>query len=130
MSVHARMRRRMHEMLAEAGIPHRGGSGPRRMLEGMRASGGHAPFVVEVARWSVLRRPIEALSAWRSKPGLAGVELETARQAEILDRLADWMRAQFPDPSAEHANEEWYEVHGIHVPSRAPSKERRGSTEG
>jgi hypothetical protein len=70
----------------------------------------------EVVRWPVAQRPIDALEAWRSKSGLAGVALDREPKARVLERLEQWARARYGDLEGEHASEEGYEIHGVCVP--------------
>lgn len=115
-SVRASLRRRMHELLADEGIEPRSGGNPQRMLDAMAGPGEGTRCLREVARWPVVHRPIDALEAWRSKSGLAGLALDHELEARVLDRLEHWARACYGDLEAEHASEERYELHGLRVP--------------
>jgi SAM-dependent methyltransferase len=118
-SVRACLRRQMHELLADAGIEHRSGGGPRRMLGTMQEWGGGSSVRQEVVRWPVVHRPVDALDSWRGKSGLAGVEIDDEVKRRVLDRLTEWARERYGDLEQEHPSEEWYEVQGLCVPALA-----------
>lgn len=117
-SVRVRLRQRMHQLLADEGIEHRRGDRPEQAFDALEAQGGTSRIRTEVARWSVTHRPLDALQAWHSKTGLAGVELDRVVKARILERLEKSAREFYGDLEAAYPSEEYYELHGLLAPGR------------
>jgi len=102
-SLRNRMRRRMQQLLRERGYEPRDGRSKQRALFQVL---GVEPEETRVVAWPVSHAPADALGAWASKAGLAGILPDPGDKGEILATLG----AEFGDPVARHASEEWYTV--------------------
>lgn len=103
-SVRAEMRRQMRRLLAEtlAGTPdgeagEPGGRDSRRRHEDLAAALGGTVERVAAASFEISERPADSLAGWRSKAGLAGLELPPEKQDEVLGRLEGWARERYVD---------------------------------
>ena len=89
-SVRAAMRRRMRELVG-------GGRDSRRRHGQLAADLGGAVERVVASSFAVTERPADSLAGWRSKAGLAGLDLPAGEQEEALGRLEQWARARYGD---------------------------------
>jgi hypothetical protein len=85
--------------------------------------GGGVLEPVLAARWTVMRTAWQAIEAWRSKPGLAGLDVPPDVQDAILDKLARWARSACGDLHRQVTCEETYVLQGVDLSSTA---RRRG----
>lgn len=112
-SVRAALQHKMRRILAEAlgeagqtaGRPAERDS--RREHRQLAAALGGQLEVVAASSFEVFERPADSLAGWRSKRGLAGIEVPPEKQDEVLDRLQEWAREQYgdlntPRPAIEH----------------------------
>lgn len=111
-SVRAALQHKMRRILAEA-LGHGGQAGElverdsRRQHRQLAAALGGRPLVVAASSFEVFERPADSLAGWRSKQGLAGLEIPAEKRDEVLDRLQEWAREQYgdlnmPRPAIEH----------------------------
>ena len=88
-SPRARLRRRLHELLAEHGFTARDADrGHRALSEALTAAGAATagpPRVV--ATWSVREAPAAAVAGWRRRGHLAGRDVPEPLRTELLDEL-------------------------------------------
>jgi hypothetical protein len=112
-SVRAAMQHKMRRILAEVlGQDGQSSDGPgerdsRREHRELAAALGGEPLVVAASSFEVFERPADSLAGWRSKQGLAGLEIPAETQHQVLDRLQEWAREQYgdlntPRPAIEH----------------------------
>lgn len=116
-SVRAEMRRRMRRLVADtlAGTPEGeaeepGGRDSRRRHEELAAAFGGSVERVEAVSFEVSERPADSLAGWRSKAGLAGLELQPQKQDEVLGRLEGWARERYVDLNRPRPAIERYEL--------------------
>ncbi len=79
----------------------------RRRHQHLAEAFGGPTSSLRAASFEVSERPAESLAGWRSKRGLAGLEVSTATQQQVLDRLEAWARERYgnlntPRPAIEH----------------------------
>jgi len=118
----ARMRRRMRELLRDAGYAGRsGGASTLAIVRGLIATGAaHVPVRV-AARWSVWVTPRAVLDAWRMKSGLGGVDLAPEAKERVLAQTQTWAVETFGDIDLPTESEECYTLEGaMLVPSGSP----------
>ena len=122
-----RIRVAMREFLSAAGFEGRsGGRECRRPPRRMRARRGASPIPVRtVARWPVRRPPRASLDDWRSKPGLAGIDVPAAIKDLVLERVAEFASDTFGDIDAPIESEECYTLVGATLTERARTPELR-----
>jgi ubiquinone/menaquinone biosynthesis C-methylase UbiE len=107
----------MRRLLRQYGFAgHAGEQHRRRLLTAFTRRGGRVLEPVLAARWSVLRTPWQAIEAWRSKPGLAGLDVPPDVQDAILDELARWARSTCGDLHRQVTCEETYVLQGVGLP--------------
>jgi methyltransferase family protein len=117
--VRGMLRRQMRSLLAAHGIT--GKSGERaqgRWLAALSPHGGRPRPPQTVATWTAEVRPAEVIANWRHKPGLAGESVPPELQAEVLDRLEDWARANLGDLATPRPAVESYELAVVDLPSQ------------
>jgi SAM-dependent methyltransferase len=86
--VAARTRRAMRELLRREGYVGRSGSKHSASLLAECVARGATPLAPRaVATWAVRRSVRDSIDAWRSKPGLAGLQLPDDLKARLLDEL-------------------------------------------
>jgi len=116
-SVRARMRRRMRELVAEAGLAL--GTRDRALPELFErlARAGGAPLEEHVvARWTRAHSPRAALDSWRAHRALGGVVLPAPEHERILRQLADWANAELGSLDASTSSDEEYVLTGVRLP--------------
>ncbi len=127
-SLRAALRVEMQRRLAHYGVPGRSGRNARDQLcAALAAQGGRLRAPQTAASWSVAERAADALTAWRTKPGLAGRALDPELQRRVLDELKEWATAQWGDLSVPRSAQERYELLAIQLPA-ASAVPRRGRT--
>lgn len=115
------LRGALQERLRALGYVPRSSAGTRqRLLAALERAGGSGAVTRMVAQWSVKERPSEALGAWGSKSGLAGVAVPAAVQDEVLQWLEAWARERYGDLDAIHEASERYELTAFRLPAGGP----------
>jgi len=108
-----RLRRKMRELLREAGHTGRSGdAGARAIVQRLHARGATPVPVRRVATWIVSVTPRSVLEAWRRKAGLGGVEVPLAEKDRILDQTEAWAIETFGDIDVPTESEECYTLEG------------------
>lgn len=116
-SVRARMRRRMREIVAEAGFA----LGAREravpeLFERLTRAGAAAIAERSVARWARSHSPRAALDSWRAHRALGGVSLPVSDHERILAQLEEWAKASFGSLDVSTTSEEEYVLTGVQLP--------------
>jgi ubiquinone/menaquinone biosynthesis C-methylase UbiE len=107
----------MRRLLRQYGFAgHAGEQHQRQLLMAFTRRGGRVLEPVLAARWTALRTPWQAIEAWRSKPGLAGLDIPTDVQRAILDELARWARSTCGDLHRQVTCDETYVLQGVSLP--------------
>jgi ubiquinone/menaquinone biosynthesis C-methylase UbiE len=101
---------RQHGFSGHAGEPHQ-----RQLLAAFQQRGATVLDPVVVVRWTVTRTPGQSIEDWRSKPGLAGLDLPPVAKGAILDELRSWAHSTFGDLDRAVTSEEGYMLQGIHL---------------
>ena len=118
-SLQARMRRRMHECLDDAGFSaRRAGDTVARLAALCCKSGAPIMPAKAVACWTVRRSPAQALASWQDKQGLAGLSVPEPVRAEVLARVREWAAGRFGNLTTTEESQERYTLTGIHLPPR------------
>lgn len=114
-SVRAALQHKMRRILAET-LGHGGQAGDlaerdsRRRHRQLAAGLGGRLEVVAASSFEVFERPADSLAGWRSKQGLAGLEVTLEQQDEVLDRLQEWAREQYGDLNTPRPAIEQYQL--------------------
>lgn len=117
--VRGMLRRQMRSLLADRGITGKSGEQAQgRWLAALSPLGGKPRAPRTVATWTAEVRPAEVIANWRRKPGLAGESVPPELQAEVLDRLEDWARANLGDLATPRPAVETYELAVVDLPSQ------------
>jgi ubiquinone/menaquinone biosynthesis C-methylase UbiE len=101
---------RQHGFAGHAGEPHQ-----RQLLAVMVQRGATVLGPLVVGRWTVMRTPAQSVEAWRSKPGLGGLDVAPVVKRTILDALRRWAQATFGDVRREVICEEAYVLQGVRL---------------
>jgi trans-aconitate methyltransferase len=116
-SVKRRLRRRLRELLEESGLAPERGERKRDVVVALASEhGAEALAASRVCNWRVHERPSDSLSAWASKPGLGGVDLEESLQRKILADVRAWAEESLGPLDSAHASEEAYCLSGFRRP--------------
>jgi hypothetical protein len=118
----ARLRRRMHELLEATGhMPRRSEAATRALVDACARVGARPIETIEVARWTTTPSPRELLDAWRSKPGLAGLDVPAGVRNHVLDELESWTTSYIGPIDTPHPGAERYLLEGAAFPPSIPS---------
>lgn len=79
-----RLRHLLHHLLRQQGLQPRRGE---RTQQDLPAQLDAQSWQIEAAHWTVQEQAAGALAAWRSKPGLAGLDIPAEQQADLLRQL-------------------------------------------
>ena len=116
-SIQARMRRRLHECLDDAGFSaRRAGETLERLAALSRESDARIMPANAVACWTVRRSPAQALASWWDKEGLAGLTVPEPVRAEVLARVREWAAGKFGSLTRTEESQERYILSGIQFP--------------
>lgn len=106
-SVRAQLQRQMRSFLGE-----RFGAGrdSRRQHEELASALGGEICKVTAAAFEIEERPADSLAGWRSKRGLAGLEVPREVQEDVLGRLELWAKERYGDLDMPRTATERYEL--------------------
>lgn len=111
-SVGARLRRQLLEALEDRGLsPKRGERGGGPLFDDLGARGRRIERR-EVATIVVERSARERLESWRTKGGLAGLDLPAEERDAVLAEVEAWARRRWHDLEAKEASIEAYTLEG------------------
>ena len=103
------MRQEMRRRLGVAGVRGREGrEATKRLRTALVARGAEDLGRRVAARYGVAHTPAASLRSWRSKKGLAGVQVAAEVKEEVLAGLEDWARERYGDLEAGVETEERY----------------------
>ncbi len=115
-SVPAQMQQEMQRQLRQHGLqPRQGARYERHLIEACRHRGATAIAPVTVAQWTVRRTPRQSIEAWRSKPGLGGLDPPAAVKTAILQHLRHWAGEALGGVDREVACGESYVIQGVRL---------------
>lgn len=118
-SVRSLLRQQMRQLLYERGFAGRSHTRhARTVFDALEAQGGRCIPPRVAARWTNTHRPIDALTAWTSKAGLAGLDLPDDVKAGVLADLRAWAAHEYGDLEKEHVQEEVFELNAIFLRGR------------
>ncbi len=114
--VRSRMRREMRRRLGRVGLTGRSGKRSQgQIFELCCQRGAEMLPPVTVSRWTRGFSPGQALSGWRGKPGLAGLDLSPAVKGDVLGEVEDWAVEAFGDLDTELPSGESYVLEGVRL---------------
>ena len=110
------LRRRLHELLAEAGWEARDA---RRSHDGLAgrlaaATGGTVTPPRVVAEWAHVEAPATTLAAWRRPGHLAGRKVPEPLRTRLIDELEGWAADRYTATDAQ-SSQERYEITEIRI---------------
>jgi hypothetical protein len=114
----ARLRRKMRELLRQAGHAGRSGRESTRAIVERLVSTGAEPIAPSVAaRWTARTTPHAVLEAWRDKSGLGGADVPNAVKTSVLEQTRDWAVKTFGNIDLPIESEECYTLDGAMLPA-------------
>lgn len=115
-SVKSVMRRYMRDLLKRQGYSGRsGGNHAERLFTALEARGGTRREPLTAAEWTSTHAPVDSIEAWRTKDGLAGLELPPKVKTRTLDEVREWATEQFGSIEEPLEQIESYELSAIVV---------------
>lgn len=110
-SVRAELQRRMRILLGErVGVGGPVGRDSRRQHEKLAAALGGEVRRLTAASFEIREKPADSLAGWRSKRGLAGLEIPSEVQEDVLGRLELWAKERYGDLDMPRTATERYEL--------------------
>lgn len=107
---------RMRSLLREEGYRPRGGERMQRRLVAVLGREDREPIPRRrVACWSATATPRQAISEWRRKPGLGGLDPDAGAKRRVLDRLEEWARAETGDLDRVFETGVAYDIEGVWI---------------
>lgn len=115
-SVKAVLRRQMRRILeahGQSGRNHESYTG--EVFTALEELGGEIAEPRVAARWTRMHAPIDSITAWKGKEGLAGYDIPEETKRAVLDELRAWAEAEYGDPTRPLEQEEFFELDAIHL---------------
>jgi ubiquinone/menaquinone biosynthesis C-methylase UbiE len=111
-SVRATVRREVRKRLAARGLQGKErDAGIKSLSAALEQAGFELSDPLEAARWPVTQTPREALDAWCEKTGLAGISLDEATKAEVIEEMRSFCEQHFGDLDTPVPSEESFMLH-------------------
>lgn len=108
------MRKEMHKLLNTFGLSEKSGQSNRKQLfEALEQQGCQRLPTLVAARRQARHAPIESIQSWKSVEGIAGLAIDPALKAQILEQLKLNAQKLFTDIHQEQETEEVYELNAI-----------------
>ena len=115
-SVKPTLRRQMRKLLEEEGYSGRSRHvHAQALFSSLEAMGGERVESRVVARWTRRHAPLDSITAWQGKEGLAGYDIPEEVKKRVLVRLRAWAEERYRNPEAPLDQEEFFELNAIHV---------------
>jgi ubiquinone/menaquinone biosynthesis C-methylase UbiE len=115
-SVQPTLRRQMRKLLEEEGYSGRNRDAHTEALfSALEAVGGERAEPRVVARWTRRHAPLDAITAWQGKEGLAGYDIPEEVKDRVLGRLRAWAEERYGNLEVSLEQEEFFELEAIHV---------------
>ena len=115
-SAPAQMQQEMQRQLRRHGLqPRQGAQYERHLIDACRLRGAAPIEPITVAQWAVQQTPQQSIEAWRSKPGLGGLDPSAAVKDEILQHLCQWAEDTIGGLEREVACDESYVIQGVRL---------------
>ena len=112
------LRRQMRKLLQEEGYGGRNREAHAEALfSALEAIGGERAEPRVVARWTRRHAPLDSITAWQGKEGLAGYDVPEEVKERVLGRLRAWAEERYGNPKAPLEQEEFFELDAIHMPA-------------
>ncbi len=113
------MRRQMHEILRRHGFSGRNGNRNLADISLHCARAGATILGLRVVdSWQKTESPLQSLSSWRSKEGLAGLGVPRGIHAAVLDELERWALQHYGSIRFTRNCTSRYELCGFYFPAR------------
>lgn len=110
------MRKKMRELLKAQGIAGRSGKKLQAQLSQFFAERGMTVKPkLQVATWQREDAPVHALDSWRSKSGLAGIDIPRGVKNQILNQVEAWAIEYFGDIHKKQPTTYHYELNAIQI---------------
>ncbi len=115
-SVKPAFRRQMGKLLEEEGYRGRSHDAHTEALfSALEAIGGERAEPRVAARWTRRHAPLDSITAWQGKEGLAGHDIPEEVKERVLGRLRAWVEERYGNLEAPLEQEESFELDAIHV---------------
>jgi ubiquinone/menaquinone biosynthesis C-methylase UbiE len=115
-SVQPTLRRQMRKLLEGEGYSGRDHDAHTEALfSALEAIGGERVQSRVAARWTRRHAPLDSITAWQGKEGLAGHDIPEEVKERVLGRLRAWAEERYGNLEAPLEQEESFELDAIHV---------------
>ena len=115
-SVKPTLRRQMKKFLEEEGYGGRNREVHTQILfSALEAIGGKRAEPRVAGRWTHRHAPLDSITAWQEKEGLAGYDIPEEVKEGVLGRLRAWAEERYGNLEAPLEQEEFFELDAIHV---------------
>ena len=115
-SVKPAFRRQMGKLLEEEGYSGRShDTHTEALFSALEAIGGERAEPHVVAHWMGRYTPLDSITAWEGKEGLAGYDIPEEVKKRVLGRLRAWAEELYGDLEVLLEQEEFFELEAIHL---------------
>lgn len=115
-SVKPALRRQMRKLLEEEGYHGRDHDAyAEALFSVLEQIGGERAQPRVAAHWTVRHAPLDSITAWQGKEGLAGYHIPEEVKERVLGRLRAWAEERYGNLKAPLEQEESFELDAIHV---------------
>jgi SAM-dependent methyltransferase len=115
-SVQPTLRRQMRKLLEEEGYSGRNHDvHAEALFSALEAMGGKRAEPRVAARWMRRHAPLDSITAWQGKEGLAGYDIPEEVKERVLSRLRAWAERRYGNLEAPLEQEEFFELDAIYV---------------
>jgi ubiquinone/menaquinone biosynthesis C-methylase UbiE len=115
-SVKPTLRRQMRKLFEEEGYGGRNHDAyAEALFSALEAIGGERAEPRVAARWTRRHAPLDSITAWQGKEGLAGYDIPEEVKKRVLGRLRAWAGERYGNLEAPLEQEEFFELEAIHV---------------
>jgi SAM-dependent methyltransferase len=115
-SVQPTLRCQMRKLLEEEGYSGRDHDAHTEALfSALEAIGGGRAKPRVAARWTRRHPPLDSITAWQGKEGLAGYDIPEEVKERVLGRLRAWAEERYGNLEAPLEQGEFFELDAIHV---------------
>ncbi len=115
-SVKPTLRRQMLKLLEEEGYSGRDHDAyVEALFSALEAIGGERAEPRVAARWTRRHAPLDSITAWQGKEGLAGHDIPEEVKKRVLSRLRAWAKERHGNLEVPLNQEQFFELEAIHV---------------
>jgi ubiquinone/menaquinone biosynthesis C-methylase UbiE len=110
------LRRQMRKFLAEEGYGSRNhDTHAEALFSALEAIGGERAEPRIAARWTQRPSPLDSITAWQERKGIAGYDIPEEVKQRVLGRVRAWARERYGNLEAPLEQEEYFELDAIQV---------------